>query len=289
MPRVTRLLLWTALAAAVLWLLVTLAVWAAQERLIFLPDARPLAATRARLDPAGRFAVERVVTADGLALAFVAAAPAAPGNPVIVVFHGNAGNAADRIPFLGALAAGGGYGLVVAGYRGYGGNPGAPSEAGFIADARAHLDWTAARWPDSPVVLLGESIGSGVATRVAEERGEAIAALILDAPYTSVADLAAAQFPWLPVRVLLRHPFDSLSRLAAVRAPILVLHGEADTIIPAAHGRRIVAAVEGGRARGVFLPGAGHPTLYTDREGRALAALRAFLDTLPRGAVRTSP
>jgi fermentation-respiration switch protein FrsA (DUF1100 family) len=189
------------------------------------------------------------------------------------MFHGNAGNASDRMPFLAPLVAVG-HGVVVAGYRGYGGNPGAPSERGFTLDARAHLDWVAMRWPGAPVVPMGESIGTGVAARMAAERP--VAGLILDSPFSSVADLAAAQFPWLPARRLLRHPFDTLSRMAAIRVPVLVLHGERDGIIPPAHGRRVLAAAVDGR--GLFLPEAGHPALYTDASGRALEAVAAFLD-----------
>ena len=101
-------------------------------------------------------------------------------------------------------------------------------------------------------------------------------ALVLDAPYTSIADLAAAMYRWLPARRLLRHHFDSLSRLPAVRAPMLVLHGEADDLIPPEHGRRVAAAA-GGPAEFVLLPGAGHPALKDDPAGRGTEAVRRFL------------
>jgi pimeloyl-ACP methyl ester carboxylesterase len=106
-----------------------------------------------------------------------------------------------------------------------------------------------------------------------------VRAVVLDAPYTSVADLAAAMYRWMPARALLRHPFDSLSRLPSVRVPVLVLHGEADPLIPAEHGRRVAATV-GGPTELVLLPGVGHPMLLGDTDGRGIEALRRFLARL---------
>ena len=257
-----------------LWLCAVAAVWHRQERLIFRPDPRPLGALPPAL-AAARFRPARVSTADGLDLSFWAAEPL-PGWPTLVVFHGRAGNAADRAPLLVPFAEAG-YGVVLAEYRGYGGNPGRPSEAGFLLDARAHLDWVAAAWGETAPVVCGESIGSGVAVAVAAERP--VRALVLDAPYTSVADLAAAMYRWLPARRLLRHHFDSLSRLPAVRAPLLVLHGDADGVIPPEHGRRVAAAA-GGRAEFVLLRGAGHPALMDDPAGRGMDAVERFLADL---------
>lgn len=257
-----------------LWLCAVAAVWHRQERLIFCPDPRPLGPLPPAL-AAVRFRPARVSTADGLDLSFWAAEPL-PGWPTLVVFHGRAGNAADRAPLLAPFAEAG-YGVVLAEYRGYGGNPGTPSETGFLLDARAHLDWLAAAWGETAPVVCGESIGSGVAVAVAAERP--VRALVLDAPYTSVADLAAAMYRWLPARRLLRHHFDSLSRLPGVRAPLLVLHGDADDMIPHEHGRRVAAAA-GGRAQFVLLRGAGHPALRDDPAGRGMEAVERFLADL---------
>jgi pimeloyl-ACP methyl ester carboxylesterase len=259
---------------ATLWMGAVAAVWHRQDRLIFRPDPRPLGALPPAL-AAARFRPARVSTADGLGLSFWAAEPL-PGWPTLVVFHGRSGNAADRAPLLLPFAEAG-YGVVLAEYRGYGGNPGAPSEAGFLLDARAHLDWVAAAWGERAPVVCGESIGSGVAVMVAAERP--VRALVLDAPYTSVADLAAAMYRWLPARRLLRHHFDSISRLPAVRAPVLVLHGDADALIPPEHGRRVAAAA-GGRSEFVLLRGAGHPALADDPAGRGMDAVERFLADL---------
>ena len=271
-PLVLAVVLVGALLAV--WFCAVAAVWHRQDRLIFRPDARSLGEVSPGL-AAARFRPARVRTSDGLELCFWAAEPL-PGWPTLVVFHGRAGNAADRAPLLAPFAREG-YGVVLAEYRGYGGNPGAPSEAGFLLDARAHLDWVAAFWGEAAPVVCGESIGSGVAVAVAAERP--VRALVLDAPYTSVADLAAAMYRWLPARRLLRHHFDSLSRLPAVRAPLLVLHGAADGMIPPEHGRRVAAAA-GGRAQFVLLPGAGHPALADDPAGRGMDAVERFLADL---------
>ncbi len=270
-------LVFTASLASVLaavWLCAVASVWHRQDRLIFRPDPRPLGAVPPAL-AAARFRAAGVSTADGLDLSFWAAEPL-PGWPTLVVFHGRTGNAADRAPLLLPFAEAG-YGVVLAEYRGYGGNPGAPSEAGFLLDARAHLDWVAETWGETTPVLCGESIGSGVAVMAAAERP--VRALVLDAPYTSVADLAASMYRWLPARRLLRHHFDSISRLPTVRAPLLVLHGDADDVIPPEHGRRVAAAA-GGRSQFVLLRGAGHPCLADDPAGRGMDAVERFLADL---------
>ena len=273
-----RVLLLLLLLVALLWLGAAVAVWGRQDKIIFRPDARPLGAVPESL-AAARFRAERLLTADGLELEFWAAAPQ-PGFATLVVFHGTKGNAADRayllLPFAEA-----GYGVVMAEYRGYACNPGRPSELGFLTDARAHLDWVAANWGETPPIVCGESIGSGVAVAMAAERP--VRAVVLDAPYTSIADLAAAMYRWLPARVLLRHHFDSLSRLPAVSAPLLVIHGEADDLIPPEHGRRVAAAA-GGPAELVLLPGVGHPALHEDRAGIGSEAIRRFLARLAQMA-----
>jgi uncharacterized protein len=270
-PFLLQTALGIALLAAALWLCAVAAIWGGQERLIFRPDARPLGAVPEQFAVL-RFQPARLITGDGLELAFWAAEPL-PGQATLVVFHGNLGNAADRASQLAPFAEAG-YGVVLAEYRGYAGNPGLPSEAGFLQDARAYLDWVAVTWQETAPVLCGESIGSGVAVRMASERP--VRAVVLDAPYTSVADLAAEMYRWLPVRILLRHPFDSLSCLPAVRAPLLVIHGEADDLIPPEHGRRVAAAA-GGTVELVLLPGVGHPALLHDSAGRGADAIRRFL------------
>jgi fermentation-respiration switch protein FrsA (DUF1100 family) len=261
--------------AVILWLAAASTVWARQERLIFRPDERRLGEPPVDLAATARFQAAQLTTRDGLDLAFWAAAPLS-GMPTLVLFHGRAGNAADRAAALAPFASVG-YGVVLAEYRGYGGNPGRPSEAGFLIDARAHLDWVKTTWGDAAPVVCGESLGSGVAIAVASER--AVSAVVLDAPYTSLADLAASSYRWLPARALLRHRFDNISRLPAVRAPLLVVHGAADAMIPAGHGCQVAAAA-GGPVEFVLVTGVGHPVLGSDPTGRGAEAVQRFLARL---------
>lgn len=161
--------------------------------------------------------------------------PASAGQRTVAVMHGNAGHIGHRLgtaaPYVAA-----GYGVLLVEYRGYGGNPGRPSEEGLVADGRAALDWLAAEGvPPDRTVLYGESLGTGVAVRLATEYP--VAGIVLEAPYTAVVDVARSRFWFLPVGLLLQDRFESLGRLADVSAPILVLHGTADRVIDLHTGR----------------------------------------------------
>jgi fermentation-respiration switch protein FrsA (DUF1100 family) len=207
-----------------------------QDHLLYFPDT-------SRPDPAasGVAGVEEVAlaTGDGLTLHAWWLAPRA-ASPVIVYFHGNGGNIGGRTERLRRFA-GEGFGVLLVEYRGYGGNPGRPSEEGLYADARAGFAFLdAAGIASDRLVLYGESLGTGVAVRMASERR--IGALVLEAPYTSIADVAAVHYPEFLVALALRDRFDSLSRIGDVQAPLLVLHGEKDEIIPVELGRRLFAA-----------------------------------------------
>lgn len=198
-------------------------------------------------------------SADGLALGGWFAPPRAPEAPVVVLFQGNAGNLSWR-SFKARAFLDAGLGVMLAGYRGYGGNPGAPNEDGLIADGRAALDFLASQGiAAADVVLYGESLGSGVAVRLASERR--VAAVILEAPFTALPDVAAFHYPVIPVRLLARDRFDSLSRIAAIAAPLLIVHGDRDEIVPVALGQRLfAAAAEPKRAQ--WIAGGNHNDLW---------------------------
>ncbi len=216
-------------------------------------------------------------TDDGLDLAFLVAA-GRERAPVVLHFHGNGGNAADRAG-LGAAILRAGHGVVLAEYRGYGGNPGSPGEEAFARDAAALLAWTRARFPGAPVVLWGESLGSGVVTGLAEGRGD-IAAIVLESPFTSVADLARGMYPFLPTDLLLRHRFESLSRLPGIAAPILVVASERDGLTPITHARRMAEAARDGR---IFVePGGAHPAVLNSPSGEGLREALRFIGTAAR-------
>ncbi|MCZ6772051.1 MAG: alpha/beta hydrolase [Proteobacteria bacterium] len=219
------------------YLVVLGAVFVLQRSLIYpagkdVPDAALAAAAGMR--------IVTMRTADGLELTHWYRPPENDHAPVLVVFHGNAGTIADRVPKLAELMKAG-FGLLLAGYRGYGGNPGQPSEEAFSADARLVLDWLAGQGVSPErTVLYGESLGTGIAVKMATERPAA--AVILEAPYTSVAEVAQARFWFLPARWLVLDKWDSLSRIARIDAPLLLMHGLRDRTIPAYFGRRLFDA-----------------------------------------------
>lgn len=201
-----------------------------------------------------------VRTQDGLAITGWYAPPTREHAATIVYFHGNAGTLAHRA-HKARILMDAGYGVFLAGYRGYGGNPGRPSEAGLYADARAALGWLNARGvPFDRIVVYGESLGTGVATQMAYET-ENLAALVLEAPFTRLVELAPPFLLPGMADMLMVDRFDSLGRIAANRAPLLVLHGEHDGVVPVAMGRRILAAAQSEKDE-AFLPRAGHNDIW---------------------------
>jgi pimeloyl-ACP methyl ester carboxylesterase len=256
---------------ALAWLLAVALLWWFQERMVFPAGGGTLGQPL----PGSPFSAHVTGTADGLRLRFWATAPN-PGMPVILYLHGNGGHAGHREQALRPFAAAG-YGVVLAEYRGYGGNPGQPTEQGLLADARAQTDWATARWSSAPLVIWGESVGTGVAVALASERQ--VAGVALDSPFTSAREIAAGAFPWAPVALLMRHPFESLRHLPKVKAPVFVLHGERDGVVPVEHGRKMLSAAPC-PAGGAFLPGVGHPALLADQGSAARDAAMDFLARL---------
>jgi uncharacterized protein len=198
-------------------------------------------------------------------------APPEPGQAVVVLFHGTGGTVTALEPWAAAFRARG-CGVLLADYRGYSGNPGLPSEEGLYADARAVLDWLAAQgFDDRRNVLLGWSLGTGVAVQMAIERHPA--ALVLLAPYTSVVEVGARRHPILPVRSLIRDRFDSMSKIAAVDTPVMIVTGSLDFIVPPDMGHDLFAAAREPK-RALFLPQTGHVI----DPSAAFAAVTEFLE-----------
>jgi pimeloyl-ACP methyl ester carboxylesterase len=247
--RTRRLLRWPLRIVgtlAALYLLALGALYAAQDALIFPGWEGP---TEAQVASVPGLA-ETVVPGDPPLRAWVR--PADPGAPTIVVFHGNAGFQWAKLTAFAER----GWGIVLAAYRGFAGNPGDPSEDGLTEDARAVLAFAAALGiAPERTVLFGESLGTGVAARMAAE-AEGWRGLVLDSPYASLSGRAAEMYPWFPVRALIRHDFDTRAALARVDAPILILHGTADLVIPVSHGRALAALVP--EARAVWIEGGTH-------------------------------
>ena len=200
---------------------------------------------------------ERITTADGVRIV-TWYAPAPPGAPTLVLFHGNGGVISA---FHWRIRRGQkmGYGVMLVEYRGYSGLPGAPTEEGLYADGRAALDWLAAHGvPSTSTILYGESLGTGVAVKLATERQ--VAGVVLESPYTSTVDVAVVHYWMFPVRWLLWDRYDSLSRIKDIHTPLLVMHGGADDVIPQSQGRELLAAAVEPKL-GYFPPDAHHVDL----------------------------
>ncbi len=161
---------------------------------------------------------------------------------VVLFCHGNAGNVTHRAETLHTLSEFVGASVLLFDYRGYGHSQGKPNEQGILADARAARAWLAEREgiAESEVVVIGRSVGGAVAVDLAA--GDGARALVLESTFTSVPDLAAHHYPWLPVRLMMRTRLDSLAKIGDYHGPLLQSHGDADTIVPDSYGRRLFEA-----------------------------------------------
>jgi len=193
-------------------------------------------------------------------------------------FHGNAGNLGDRVDLLELLHDELDIGVFMVDYRGYGRSEGAPSEAGLYADARAALEAAEshAGVGADEIVVFGQSLGAAVAVELATEHR--VRGVVLEAAFTSIPDMARHSYWFLPVWPLLRTTFDSESRIAGIGAPLLMLHGADDNIVPLDMGRTLFAAAEEPKEFNL-VEGAGHNDVYLTAD--YIATLRDFLESLP--------
>ncbi len=228
----------TGLVLALAYAAIVAAAYLFQRALMYFPDTR-------RIDPAHvglQQAREEIVpAADGTPLVLWRI-DAAPGQATILYFQGNGAGLANRAERFAAFAASG-FGVAALGYPGYSGSGGRPSEASLVAAAQSaydHLRATGVNAED--IVVYGESLGSGVAVQLAA--AQPVAAVVLEAPFTSAADVAASVYWFLPVRWLMQDRFDSLSRIGNIKAPLLVLHGRHDSVVPYSFGERLFAAAK---------------------------------------------
>jgi uncharacterized protein len=195
----------------------------------------------ARITPAAAGfpqAEEHVLTTSDGEKVIVWHVPAKPGRPVVLYFHGNGDFLAGFFGRFRELIADG-TGIVALSYRGYFGSSGSPSEQGLLKDAAAAYAFTVARYSPDRIVVWGFSLGSGVAVALAAE--QPVGKMILEAAYTSIADIGAAAFPIFPVRLAMRDPFYSDRLIARVRGPLLMMHGAQDPTIPIASGEGLFA------------------------------------------------
>jgi uncharacterized protein len=230
------------------------AIRSQQRRLIYFPSPGPVPSA-ATLLAGGRDVV--LDTEDGKRLgAWCLPAPGSQPGPAVVVFNGNGGDRSGRA-LLAANLSRLGMSVLLFDYRGYGGNPGPPSEKGLAADARAAQAWLAAQPEVDPdrIVYFGESLGAAVAIGLAMERPPA--ALVLRSPFTSLAEVGRAHYPWLPVGWLLMDRYPSIDRIGSLSAPVMVIAGGRDDIVPESLSKKLYDAASEPK-RYLLVPGTGH-------------------------------
>ena len=259
------LLKWTLILLLAGYLAVAALLYVAQRGLMYFPDT-------ARIAPAalGLPGTEDILldTADGER---VVAWHVPPRNerPVVIYLHGNGGALSHRAGRFRALTDDG-TGLVAVDYRGYGGSTGYPTEAGLAIDAETAYAFAAARYPAERIAIWGESLGTGVAVALAAQKP--VGHLILQSPFTSAADVGAHTYWFVPVRLLMKDQFHSDLRIGKVTAPVLVLHGERDDIVPMALAERLYGLINAPK-RFVRFAGVGH----NDLGAQAVEAAKQFL------------
>ena len=237
-----------------------------QRSMMYFPETIHTSPAEAGLPEAEEISL---TTADGVHLVGWHVAPR-DGKPVILYLHGNGGALRYRVERFHRLMKEG-LGLVGVEYRGYAGSEGSPSEAGLFADAEAAYAFAASRYRPSQIVLWGESLGTGVAVYLAAEK--AVGRVILEAPFTSTAAVASQRYWFMPVRLLMKDQFRSDERIANVTAPVLILHGLNDRVVPYSMGEQMFDLAKGNKHIVRFIDG-GHEDL--DQYG-ALHAVGRFL------------
>jgi pimeloyl-ACP methyl ester carboxylesterase len=265
-----KLLIWAAVWLVALYFAAAAAMYAFQRSLLYpVPQASRTTPVAAGFPQAEEIFVK---TRDGEQV-ILWHVPPAEGRPVVIFLHGNGEVLAWRVPLFRALTEDG-TGLVALSFRGYGGSSGSPTEQGLLADGEAAYEFAAARYAAARIVPWGYSLGSGVAVPLATTHP--VGGLVLEAPFTSAVDVAAGAFPVFPVRWLMRDRFHSDRRIAELKAPLLVVHGDSDTVVPIALGRRLFELAPEPK-HFVAVAGGTHVDLHERGSG---GAVRTFLQEL---------
>jgi fermentation-respiration switch protein FrsA (DUF1100 family) len=264
--RMTTVFGWIAIIAITLYVGLAAMVYLAQRSLMYFPDTVRTTPAAAGLPEAEEVPL---TASDGVGSIAWHIVPQ-DFKPVILYFHGNGGALKYRVERFRRLIADG-IGLVALEYRGYGGLPGSPSEQGLIADAEAAYAFAVSRYPAQQIVVWGESLGTGVAVALASEKP--VGRVILEAPFTSAVAVGAQHYWYLPVRLLMKDQFRSDKLIGKVTAPLLILHGMHDRVVPYAMGEQMFDLANKPKHLARFLDG-GHEDL--DANG-GLNAVARFL------------
>ncbi len=214
------------------YFLLVLGMFFFQRSLLYFPDT-------AKADLIDGVQEVSVKTSDDVSISSWFVPTLERSDKVIIFFHGNAGHAAHRI-YKAALYVQAGYSVMLAEYRGYGGNDGKPTEQGLYNDARAQIDFLIGQkgYHEEKIILYGESIGSGVAVQMATEYPNAHA-LILETPFSSMVDVAARRYFFVPVRFLMLDRYESAGKISPVDMPVLIGHGKQDDVVPYSSARSL--------------------------------------------------
>ncbi|MCB9883089.1 MAG: alpha/beta hydrolase [Planctomycetes bacterium] len=257
---------------AILYAIVVLLAWGFQRKMIYVPAPGPVdvpyGMTYQRIQDIA------IPTADGETLR----AWFWPGEreATIVVFHGNAGHRGHRLPWITRLRDLG-YTVLIFDYRGYGGSTGSPSEEGLYADGEAVLSWLKEHGIGE-VIYLGQSLGSGVAVEMASRH--APRGLIVQGAFTSLVDVSATHYPFLPAHWLLSDRYENVDKIGSLDCPILILHAEHDEVVPPELGEELARHAR--NAHFVTIEGATHNTMAEVGGTHYEDVVRAFLDEVTR-------
>jgi len=241
---------------AVLYILICLVMFITQRNFLYFPNKQ---IDKPQTYGLNDFAVTTLQTRD---LQSIQAwyHPARENYPTIIYFHGNGGDLKNRAEYF-HLLSDAGFGILGIDYRGYGASTGSPSEQGFYLDARATMDYALDKLslPPEKLVIYGESIGTGVAVQMSTEYRSS--ALVLQSPFTDISVLAKKKYPFLPVDILLRDHFDSLSKIKNIKAPLLVFHGRADDVVPVRYGEELFASASEPK-QAIYFDDVGHNNFH---------------------------
>jgi alpha-beta hydrolase superfamily lysophospholipase len=262
----TQQILHIALQLAVCYLALVLIVYFKQRSLQYFPGRESSGSPADSGVP--EMKIIEAPTADGLKLYAWFAPPRKKDGQVVALFHGNAGDLRNR-----AAKARGfidkGYGVYLCEYRGFGGNPGALSEEGLYNDARAALAWLKNEgYGRDQFIIYGESLGTGVAVQMALELQPPL--LILEAGFSAAVDVAKSRYPFLPVDLMLKDRYDSITKIGRVHAALLMFHGTDDEVVPFRFGEKLFAAAAEPK-RFAAIRGGHHSDLYDFGAGMVIA------------------
>lgn len=239
-----------------IYLLIILLIFIFQRSLLYFPSKEKI---NISYYPNSGLKEVQFSTSDGLVLKSLFKKPFTNEKNTIVVFHGNAGHIGHRVdkfrPFIEA-----GFGLLLLEYRGYGENSGKPSENGFYKDSQAALDFLSKQnISKQKTILYGESLGCGIAAKFSTE--DIFKATILEAPYTSIADVAMRQYWYLPAKWLLLDRYDIVGIIKNIKSPLLVMHGAKDNVISIEFGKRVFNSAPKPK-EAIYVTNAGHNNLF---------------------------